>query len=206
MRGTSDLVVLVLCTANQCRSPAAEAVLAERLAGTAVGVVSAGFAVRPGAAVDDRTRRALPDLAVEAVPRQLTPDLAVGADLVLTMTLAQRSAVVGLAPSCVRRAFTLTEFADLAELVEQAGHLPTAPAERLAALVQAAPRLRAARVADGPRRADDVEDPYLLDEAGYAGVMAQIVEAAAAVSGCVLGASASTTSSRSPSGVGRAAG
>jgi protein-tyrosine phosphatase len=88
--------------------------------------------------------------------RQLDVPALRAAGVVLTMTTAQRAAVVGRAPAVVRRTFTLRELAELARL---GAGLPQErdPAARLAALVAAAPRLRAVRT--GPRE-DDVEDPY----------------------------------------------
>jgi protein-tyrosine phosphatase len=48
------------------------------------------------------------------VARQLTPRIASDADLVLTMTTAQRDTVLELAPHKLHRTFTLTEAARLA--------------------------------------------------------------------------------------------
>lgn len=50
--------------------------------------------------------------------RQLTPRIASDADLILTMTMAHRDAVLELAPHHLRRTFTLSE---AARLVEQCG-------------------------------------------------------------------------------------
>lgn len=152
--------LLVVCTGNICRSPAAELLLRAGLGEDAgVAVSSAGLAARAGEPVAPPMARLLAARGVDPggfVARQLQPAELRSTGLVLTMTAAQRSAVVSRAPAAVRRTFTLLEFAELARL---AGELPGErhAADRLAALVAEAPRLRALRT--GPRE-DDVEDPY----------------------------------------------
>lgn len=152
--------LLVVCTGNICRSPAAELLLRAGLGEDAgVAVSSAGLAARAGEPVAPAMARLLAARGVDPggfVARQLQPPELRSTGLVLTMTAAQRSAVVTRAPATVRRAFTLQEFAELARL---AGDLPEEqhPAGRLAALVAEAPRLRALRTG---ARDDDVEDPY----------------------------------------------
>jgi protein-tyrosine phosphatase len=152
--------LLVVCTGNICRSPAAELLLRAGLGDDAgVAVSSVGLAARAGEPVAAPMARLLAARGVEPggfVARQLDPPGLRSTGLVLTMTAAQRSAVVTRAPATVRRAFTLREFAELARL---AGDLPEEqhPTGRLAALVAQAPRLRALRTG---ARDDDVEDPY----------------------------------------------
>jgi protein-tyrosine phosphatase len=166
--------LLVVCTGNICRSPAAELLLRAGLGDDAgVAVSSAGLAARAGEPVAAPMARLLAARGVEPggfVARQLDPPALRSTGLVLTMTAAQRSAVVTRAPAAVRRAFTLQEFAELARL---AGDLPGAghPAERLAALVAEAPRLRALRT--GPRD-DEIEDPYGRSDDVFARVLTRI--------------------------------
>jgi protein-tyrosine phosphatase len=91
-------------------------------------------------------------------------------------------------PTAVRRTFTLREFADLAGLAVRLGldrRVPGPPAQRLAALVAAAPRLRAAR---GVGERDDIEDPYGRDAGTFARVLTEISDAVDAVAGAVRGA------------------
>jgi protein-tyrosine phosphatase len=172
--------VLVVCTGNVCRSPAAEVLLRAGLGRrSGIRVASAGLEARVGEPVDGPMRQLLADRGLStaaAVGRQLTPDLVRAADLVLTMTTDQRSAVVAQVPAAVRRTFTLREFADLAALAApDAGAGPGGPGARLRALVQAAPRARACREA-GPDR-DDVEDPFRRPEAVHARALAAIDDA-----------------------------
>jgi protein-tyrosine phosphatase len=146
-----------VCTANICRSPAFEALLGNAV-GPSVRVSSAGLRARVGEDVDPDMRKLLDGFRPDFAARQVTPDLLRAADLVLTMTRDQRSAVVGLEPGAVRRAFTVREFAALVAMAADRGVGAdiAAPGRRLAALAAAAPRLRSLRAAGD----DDVPDPY----------------------------------------------
>lgn len=161
--GGSSFDVLVVCTGNVCRSPAAQIVLTTAL-GAGVAVSSAGTQAVTGAPMAAQMAAAI-DVSPSVVARQLTPDLVRRADLVLTMTLAQRSAVVALLPAAVRRTFTLHEFAALATLCTDEGPAPGgSPAERLAWLTVTAPRARSRRTGG---TGDDIADPYGRDVAAY---------------------------------------
>jgi protein-tyrosine phosphatase len=175
--------VLVVCTGNICRSPAAELLLRAGLGDAGPQVASAGLAARAGEPVAAPMARLLLARGIDPggfTARQLQPPAVRAAAVVLTMTTEQRSAVVTRVPAAVRRVFTLREFAGLARLGAGPGAgLPEqgGPAGRLAALVAAAPRLRALRT--GPRE-DDVEDPYGLPEEVFVRSLDH-VEAAVAV-------------------------
>ena len=149
--------ILIVCTANVCRSPAAEVLLRAAL-GPAIAVGSAGLRARVGEPMAPEMARLLSVPAETVRARQFAPELARDAGLVLTMTRAHRAAVVSAVPAALRRTFTLREFAALVELAEEAGAVPhTEPGERLTDLVRLAPRYRGLRSA-GPD--DDVDDPY----------------------------------------------
>jgi protein-tyrosine phosphatase len=106
---------------------------------------------------------------------QLTQDDALGADLVLTMTRAQRAVVVSLAPAALRRTFTLREFADLVGLCVTERPAPGgSAADRLAHLTAVAPRARSRRSAGV---ADDIDDPYGKDAAAHRRAVAEIADA-----------------------------
>ncbi|RZU34456.1 low molecular weight phosphatase family protein [Blastococcus saxobsidens] len=174
MSGTGVGPLLVVCTGNICRSPAAELLLRAGLGDDAgIAVASAGLDARAGEPLAPPTARLLAARGLEPggfVARQLEPALLRTAGVVLTMTRAQRSAVVAQAPATVRRAFTLHEFAGLARL---SGALAGdgGPAGRLSALVAAAPRLRALRTG---ARDDDIEDPYRRSEETFVRVLTRI--------------------------------
>ena len=122
----TDFRVLVVCTANHCRSPIAEQLLdvatAERFAARGGwSVESAGtdipgpWPLHPSAATVLAER--IPVVA-EHYSRQLKPAMIQRADLVLTATRKHRSAVVSSVPAAVGRTFTILQFARLCDQVE----------------------------------------------------------------------------------------
>lgn len=160
--------VLVLCSANQCRSPMAEALLARRLAPSALLSGKAAVAVRSAGLLDEgllREGEPAPPEAVAALAgygldisghrsRRATQAELNQADLVLGMTRAHVRHVVVMAPETWPRAFTLKELLRRGEATGPRG--PGEPlAEWLARIHEG--RERAALLGDSP--ADDVADP-----------------------------------------------
>jgi protein-tyrosine phosphatase len=151
--------ILVVCTANVCRSPATAQLLREAF-GPSVPIVSAGTRARPGApacpvssawvGVDPQHHRA----------RAITPPLVRDAALVLVFTAGQRSEVLRTMPAAQRRCFTLLQAARIAQWLVH-GPAPQPDGQNpLAALVA---ELDAARgLAPRPARAedDDLADPH----------------------------------------------
>ena len=154
--------ILVVCTANICRSPLAELLLATWLRravpGAAVEVASAGTRARPGHAAADGMQAVASSWGLDLGghrSQRLDRDLATAQTLVLTMEDRHRSAVGHLAAGLVSRTFLLTELAAIAESgVRTEGDAP--PRAGLAGHVAAWHATRA-RLAADPR---DVEDPY----------------------------------------------
>lgn len=184
---TRTVGVLVVCTANICRSPVAEVLLTRALAAAGdVRVSSAGLHALPGQPMAAEMARLLDTPAPGFAARQVTAELVRAADLVLVMTREQRSALVGAVPAAVRRTFTLREFAELAVLADRTGAVPagSTAGERLGALVRLAPRLRASRPSGA---VDDVDDPYGRGDAAFATAMAGIRQAVADIAGAVTG-------------------
>jgi protein-tyrosine-phosphatase len=93
--------VLILCTANICRSPMAEGLLAHALAAQpeplkSLKVVSAGVATRPGEPVSENSVVALRKVGIDISghkSRPLTQDLIDGAAAVFGMTESHRAMV-----------------------------------------------------------------------------------------------------------------
>lgn len=166
VRSAPPLSVLVVCTANVCRSPAAEIELRAALGPGGVRVTSAGLRARAGQTMAPEIARLLGASPNDVVARQLTPEMIREADLLLTMTRRQRSVVVASVPASLRRTFTLREFAGLTALAHKAGAVPDdgSLVERLAAVTVAAPRFRSGRSAGDD---DDIEDPSEQGEAAY---------------------------------------
>lgn len=116
--------VLVVCTANVCRSPLAAELLAAALPQSLVG--SAGVRAMTDAPMCEVSASVLPEHGrPQHAARQLTGELVAEADLVLTMERDQRSAAVRLAPGSQAKVFTLREAAALAGgLVDRGASVP----------------------------------------------------------------------------------
>jgi len=166
--------ILCVCTGNICRSPVAERLLAARL-GPSVEVSSAGTFGVVDAPIAEPMARRLRSAGVcvdSFAARRLLESMVRSADLVLTLSKAHRSEVVELAPAAVRRSFTLTEFARLAQGLRP-DELPTGtPAVRL----QAAVPVLAARRSLSPT-SDDIDDPIGRPDAVYERVFGEITAA-----------------------------
>lgn len=112
--------VLVVCTANQCRSPVGAALLSDlstRFGDGGWEVASAGTHATPGALAAPYSRRLTKrwghDLSRHRAHR-LDRDAVARADLVITLERDHLAAVVHLAPSAMSRSFTWLELAGLA--------------------------------------------------------------------------------------------
>lgn len=164
--------IVAVCTANICRSPAIERLLAARLP-DGLEVRSAGTHAVIGAPIAPLMAELVDASGARTdafVARQLTPHLLADADLVLVASHDHRTVVARLAPRLVRRTFMLRE---LARLLAVAGHPAGTPVERLRALpdLAGAARLRA------PAGDDDVVDPFGRPPAMYRRSFGQILPA-----------------------------
>lgn len=104
--------------------------------------------------------------AADFAARQLKPSIAAGADLILTMTVAHRDAVLELAPRLLKRTFTLSQ---AAYLVSECG------AQTIAQLAELRPQ---AAPAD---RHPDIADPIGQNSEVFSTVGAQIADLILAV-------------------------
>jgi protein-tyrosine phosphatase len=166
--------ILAVCTGNICRSPAVERLLASQL-GPSVNVSSAGTRALVGHPISEPMAALIRQAGVEPEPfaaRGLSEQMLKDANLILTMTRAQRGLVVELWPAAVRRTFTLREFARLLSWVDPSVLPAGTPADRLRAAIPlaVAERGRERKSADE----DDVTDPFRLSNAVYADSFAQI--------------------------------
>lgn len=150
--------VLVLCTANQCRSPMAEVLLRDRLIAAGVGAVVRSAGDLPGGvgasggSVRAMATRGL-DLSAHR-SQSLRPDLVSSADLVVAMARRHLRSAVAMVPDAWGRTFTLKE---LVRRAAAAG--PRRPGQPFAAWLAEVHegRDRASLLGDDP--ADDISDP-----------------------------------------------
>lgn len=158
--------ILVVCTANICRSPLAELLLASRLDLRRFEVASAGVRGWQSQPMDAAVQTQAVRLGLDPEPfrsRPLRAEHVAVADLVLTATREHRAGVLDLDPTALRRTFTLREFARLAPLLDGA---------ELEDLTRAA---AASRALAGPDV--DVPDPYRADQSMHRRVAELIDEA-----------------------------
>jgi protein-tyrosine phosphatase len=161
-----DFRILIVCTANICRSPMAEAMVRQRLRGVSgAAVESAGVYGHEGSPMAPGSVAALAALGITDDGhrgRLLTPAMVGAADLVLTMEEGHREAILARSPEAQARTFALREFARLAGGGEPAAGPDIGTRARM--LVQHADRRRIALPWPG---VDDVPDPYGGPEPGY---------------------------------------
>jgi protein-tyrosine phosphatase len=170
--------ILAVCTGNISRSPAVERLLRASLDET-VQIDSAGVAAAVGSAIDPPVAVFLMEHAAGQAgfaARQVEEAMLTTSDLVLTMTTDHRAQVLELAPSAVRRTFTLLEFARVLRSLDLT-RLPAdlSAGDRLRALLPLATAGRA--LAPRAPGGDDVPDPYGRGPVAYDLSLALIVEA-----------------------------
>lgn len=121
--------VLLVCTANVCRSPIAEHLFRRAISHSSVAtweIESAGTRAEPGLEMHPLAERVLTRKGVD-VSRFRTQRLSRGlideADLILTAERMHRAAVVTLEPRAVRNTFTIRQFARMASGVTELNSL-----------------------------------------------------------------------------------
>lgn len=156
----SGIDILLVCTANQCRSPIAEALLRRRLdqAGVSATVTSAGLRSGGQRATDHSiatvAARGL-DLSAHR-SRQLDAALIRSADLIICMAREHVREVAVIEPEALARSFTLKELVRASEAVARC-HREESLDEWLGRL--RAGRRRAGLLGAGYDEAFDVADP-----------------------------------------------
>ncbi len=184
----AQVSVLVVCTGNTCRSPAAMALLGRSIGADGTVVVhSAGTHAEVGSGVTAAMADLLDARAVLPVDhraRQLTPALLREPALILGMTLAHRAEIVCLRPEAVRRTFTLRELSRLARTVSLEGRVPASMAERVTELAR---RADAARRPPQTASDDEIADPYGGSGVDHARAVEEIDQAVRSISAVLDG-------------------
>lgn len=165
--------VLVVCSANVCRSPYTQVLLQDWITVTGresdITVSSAGVAAFPGDPMCGHAAdHAHVDPFVHAA-RELDPAMLIEADLILAAERSHRGAVARMLPSCRPRLFTLRQAGKLGitlalpllegQLPDGAPPMPDGPVERLRWLVH---EIDAARglLAASPEADSDIPDRH----------------------------------------------
>jgi protein-tyrosine phosphatase len=173
--------VLLVCTANICRSPAAARLLAGRL-GPSIEVVSRGTRSVPRAGMCEAAAAWVLMSGGDASGGHTSRPLELAdiraSTLILTATQRHRTKVIEMRPSAQVRTFTLAQAARIARWRMAGGSRPPAGADRPDRLLWLAEELDAHRGA-APRpqseAADDLPDPH--HGAAHADVLAALLAA-----------------------------
>jgi protein-tyrosine phosphatase len=187
--------ILVVCTANVCRSPMGELVLRRELKAAAghmeITIASAGTYAEPGQPMCRDGAEYLDIARQDHLSHALSSESLEAAGLILTADREQRAACARLVPTCRPRLFTLRQAAHLSaalatslakgELPAGAPALPGVPAQRPAWFVA---ELDAAR---GTLAGRDDGDEDVEDRHGSANHRSTIVAAEDASASIALG-------------------
>jgi protein-tyrosine phosphatase len=156
--------VLMVCTANHCRSPIAQQLLAHDAAARfgpdrAWLVDSAGTDVRAPWPLHEHARAVLAERLPEVAPHHsadLTPAAISSADLVLTASRQHRSSVVSMVPSALGRTFTILQFA---RLCTQVAPIVSSDSGELGRQLVVQAKLARSSLQPVPVELDDLADP-----------------------------------------------
>jgi len=188
---SSEFRVLMVCTANHCRSPLAEQILRRELDRAALPgpgwiVTSAGTDALVGREMHEHARTVLTERGYAPPPfagRQLTETVAREQDLILVATREHRSKVVALVPAVMNRVFTLKQFARLADaVIERTG----ADAGEIGRNLLQEARYARSTLQPVAVELEDLQDPIGFPLEAYRSCADEISEAVSAVLG-VLG-------------------
>lgn len=164
--------VLLVCTANRCRSPISAALLAQRLsARSGVEVDSAGLLPGGGHVPPQglaHMRRFGLDLSGH-VSRQVEPSDLERADLILTMTRRHSREILARDSESWRICYPLKDFVRRAELARQSAGELSFPA-----LLDAVGEGRTPDSVMGSSRNDDVRDPMGKSSSVWADVVSEL--------------------------------
>ncbi|BDZ45927.1 hypothetical protein [Naasia aerilata] len=177
--------ILVVCTANVCRSAYAGMLLAHRLAvrvGEPWVVTSAGTLAVAGQSVcpvvlERMEREQLKDEALVHESRRLDHDMVRRADLILTADTSHRSSVARLDAQATRRTFTMLEAVKLGALLPApvgAGRSAGPLSDLVGELHSARPRLVLPPSHRRHRSPLDIEDGHNISGIAHSSALRQV--------------------------------
>ncbi|MDN4481766.1 hypothetical protein [Demequina muriae] len=175
--------ILVVCTANRCRSPLAAALLRRHLGTSPVVVTSAGL-LPGGETVPEDGRRVASAAGLdlgEHRSTQVTLEMLDAADLVLTASREHSQEIVARAPHLWPRVFTLRQ----AE--RWWSEHPRDPQESLRGWVEREAADRPRHEAIGASKVDDIVDPFGRSRRVWRQVLAITDAATASVARGIVG-------------------
>lgn len=164
--------VLAVCTANLCRSPVMQYLLAEAL-GPNSSIRSAGTDAVGGAPMHPLSLEVLADRGIDGSSFRSAPlrlDLIDRAHLILTAEGSHRKAVLAMRPNAASRTFTLFQFARLVDSSRAGGE------RYLGAAIARAHRERIGAVVD-----DDLADPIGRPRATFVEMADRVAAAAVTI-------------------------
>ncbi|MET3804075.1 protein-tyrosine phosphatase [Nakamurella sp. UYEF19] len=160
----SEFRVLMVCTANYCRSPIAEQLLASATR-TLFGISDTWKIESAG--TDASTVRPIHEFSAQVLinreafvdghrSREIDPGMLRNTDLILTAAREHRSAVVRMLPAAIGRTFTMLQFARLAGIVDP---IRSADAGELGRRLLTEAKAARSRLQPVPPEDDDLPDP-----------------------------------------------
>lgn len=171
MTHASTNTVLLVCTANVCRSPAAQHLLSTYLSALGLSSVtasSAGVRALEGHPIDARMAELLASDGIQSQAfraRRLDRASVDAATIVLTATTQHRSDVLRVAPRALHKTYTMLEFCQMANNIPMA----TAPSmkDRASPLEQWLSNARSLSVRPINEATLSIEDPYRRSKKAY---------------------------------------
>jgi Protein-tyrosine-phosphatase len=169
-------LILLVCTGNVCRSPAAEYLLKSELTELGIDVASAGVEAIPDQPIDPLYATLLQQRGIDTSDfrsRWLTASMPLAADLILTATSAHRAAVTRMLPPVLHRTLTIKQLARYTPQIVNSAP-PFDAASRIDWILGELPRARSLSLREG---SDSIEDPIGKSQRTYETVFAEIEKA-----------------------------
>ncbi len=186
------LTILIVCTGNVCRSPAAEFLLADLLGPTArkFTIRSAGTRAVAKMPIDPIICGLLRRRGIETIhfsSRELDVRMLESADLILTASTNHRAAVARLLPSALHKTLTLKQLARYAPFIQESGASPSDVTQRIPWILAAVPRARARARKDDD---DSIADPRGKSRRQYEAAIDELDHACSMIAPLLTGGAA----------------